>query len=933
MPETAETPKTKEKPVRLYVSESATREQRLEIYKLWLAQEDGKQRELHRSQTSGMKVVKARANAIDQLLRHMFDYDLRAFESEYGKLPFAVGILALGGYGRAELCPYSDVDIMFLYPEKIRAKILPKFQEVFTESILYMLWDLGFKVGHSTRTIKQSMEEAKADVQSKNAMLESRLVAGSDNLFKVFSKAYNNYCRKDTRTYIAARLQDQRDRRAKHGNTVLIQEPDIKNSVGGLRDYQNLLWMGKIKLGTSSLREMVEHGYLSKEERKKLKKAYDFQLRTRNEVHFQNGRATDLLSFEMQYGAAETFNYPQEDALKKVEEFMRDYYRHAQNILRLSILLEQRLAINEPGKEKISFREVINSRRQNRPRLIDGFMVRGKELTMMNRRVFKEDPLRLIRVFRHRQQLGVKLDFDLTNLITKSLEMIDDSIIYSPEANETFRSILSDLGNVYSTLNSMHDLGVLGKFMPEFEKLTCLVQHEYYHRYTIDFHILNTIQQLDHVLSEKTEDLKAYREEVHKLDDPSELYLILLLHDIGKGAGIKGHDKVGVEISKPILNRMGIDQRLQEEILFIIGNHLEMARFWQHHDIDDPQNIQSFANKIVNQKQLSLLFVHTYCDAKGTSTSLWNNYKDMLHRRLFSATKAHLATEQSLEKELERKKKMIYENLLSLKIEDVSQEEIHAHCNLLPERYFVHNSVEEIVTHIKLVNQLLRNINEAESLAALAPVIDWTDDFNRGHTVVTVVTWDRAGLFHRLAGSFSLAGLNIVSAKAINRMDHITIDTFYVCDTKGGIVQSKSAQEKFEKCLDLAVVRNKDLSKPILEESKRQQPKKLFGADKHAHTPFPQTVDVYREVELAKTVVEIEAYDKIGLLYFLGKVMYEMGYDMTFARIATERNIAVDTFYIENSRDTTDSKNETNLVDLKNSLAKVIASDKFQAVG
>lgn len=933
MPETAETPQTKEKPVRLYVFDNATREQRLEIYKLWLAQEDEKQRELHRSQTSGMKVVKARANAIDQLIRHMYEYDLRAFESEYGKLPFAVGILALGGYGRAELCPHSDVDIMFLYPEKIRAKILPRFQEVFTERILYMLWDLGFKVGHSTRTIKQSMEEAKADVQSKNAMLESRLVAGSENLFKVFSKAYNNYCRKDTRNYIAARLQDQRDRRSKHGNTVLIQEPDIKNSVGGLRDYQNLLWMGKIKLGTSSLREMVEHGYLSKEERKRLKKAYDFQLRTRNEVHFQNDRATDLLSFDMQYGAANAFNYPQEDALKKVEEFMRDYYRHAQNILRLSILLEQRLAINEPSKDKISFREVINSRRQDRPRLIDGFMVRGKELTMMNRRVFKEDPLRLIRVFRHRQQLGVTLDFDLTNLITKSLEMIDDSIVYSPKANETFRSILSDSGNVYSTLNSMHDLGVLGRFMPEFEKLTCLVQHEYYHRYTIDFHILNTIQQLDHILSENTEDLKAYREEVHKLDDPSELYLILLLHDIGKGVGIKGHDKIGVEISKPILERMGIDPRLHEEILFIIGNHLEMARFWQHHDIDDPQNIQSFANKVVNQKQLSLLFVHTYCDAKGTSSSLWNSYKDMLHRRLFSATKAHLATEQSLEKELEQKKAMIYENLLSLKIEDVSQEEIHAHCNLLPERYFVHNSVEEIVTHIKLINQLLRNINEAESLAALAPVIDWTDDFNRGHTVVTIVTWDRAGLFHRLAGSFSLAGLNIVSAKAINRMDHITIDTFYVCDTKGGIVQSKSAQEKFEQCLDLAVVKNKDLSKAILEESKKQQPKKLFGSEKYTHTPFPQTVDVYREVELEKTVVEIEAYDKIGLLYYLGKVMYEKGYDMTFARIATERNIAVDTFYIENSRDTTASKNETNLVDLKNSLAKVIDSDELKAVG
>ncbi|MCB1123638.1 MAG: HD domain-containing protein, partial [Verrucomicrobiae bacterium] len=547
---------------------------------------------------------------------------------------------------------------------------------------------------------------------------------------------------------------------------------------------------------------------------------------------------------------------------------------------------------------------------------------------------FKDDPLRIIRVFRHRQQLGVKLDFELTNLVSKSLDLIDEDLVKSPEANETFRSILSEPGNVYSTLNAMHDLGVLGKFLPEFEKLTCLVQHEYYHRYTIDFHILNTIQQLDAVFSETDQELRPYRDEVHKLDDPTILYLILLLHDIGKGTGIKGHDKIGAEISGPILKRMGVDPRLHEEILFIIRNHLEMARFWQHHDIDDPQNIQSFANKVGTQTRLSLLYVHTYCDARGTSSSLWNNYKDMLHRRLFLATSSYLANESSLEKELEQKKAMIYEKLLSMDIADVSQEEIHAHCNLLPERYFVHNSIEEIIIHIKLVNQLLRNIREAESLAALSPVVDWTDDFNRGHTAVTIVTWDRAGLFYRLAGSFSLAGLNIVSAKAINRMDHITIDTFYISDAKGGIVQSKSAREKFEACLIQAVVQNKDLTKEILKTAEAKSSSSFFKSDKHSHTPFPQSVEVYHEVELDKTVVEVEAYDKIGLLFFLAKAIYEQGYDMTFARIATERNIAVDTFYIESSRDTSDvNTTNSNLIDLKNSLNKVINSDNLKAVG
>ena len=320
MPDSTEIQNPKAKTVRLKVPENAPREKRLETYKLWLEQEDRKLSELHLSQSSGKKVVMARSNTIDQLLKHMFDYDLSAFEAEYGKLPFSIGILALGGYGRAEMCPFSDVDIMFLYPEKVREKILPKFQTIFTEQILYMLWDLGFKVGHSTRTIKQAMEEAKSDVLSKNAMLESRLVVGSQSLYNIFEKAYKHFCEKQIQQYIVDRLRDQKDRRIKYGDTVLIQEPDIKNGVGGLRDYQSLLWMGQIKLGSSKLKEMVEHGYLSKEERSKLRKAYGFLLRTRNEVHFQSKRLTDLLTFELQYETAKTFNYPQDDPLKQQQQ-------------------------------------------------------------------------------------------------------------------------------------------------------------------------------------------------------------------------------------------------------------------------------------------------------------------------------------------------------------------------------------------------------------------------------------------------------------------------------------------------------------------------------------------------------------------------------------------------------------------------------------
>ncbi len=925
MSQTFKTTQTKSKSVRLYVPEGASRKIRLELYKKWIAQEDRRLLKLHQSTTSGLKVAKARSNTIDQLLQHLYHYNLKRFEKENGALPFPTGIVALGGYGRAEMCPGSDVDIMFLYPEKIKYKLFPQFQKVFAERVLYILWDLRLKVGHSTRTIKQTMEEAKADVQSKNAMLESRLVAGSNDLFRVWQQAYLNFCKKNAQQYVEQRLFEQQKRREKYGGVVFIQEPDIKNGPGGLRDYQNLLWISLIKLNTASLSDLVDHGYLSKEERLKLRKAYDFLLRTRNQLHFQSSRPTDLMTFDHQAAIAKAFHYQPEDPLKQVEAFMRDYYRNLQNIYRLSGLLEHRLSLIRRSPNSITFREVIDARRKERPRIIDGFAVRGKELTQENRNIFKKDPLRLIRVFRHCQQLNVRPDFDLTNLIANSLALIDQSVVEAPEANATFRSILAELGNVFPVLSSMHELGVLGKFLPEFDRLTCLVQHEFFHRYTADIHTLNTIKELDNLLTERKESGKPYRHEFHKLEEPSILYIVLLLHDIGKGVSLKGHDKIGVDISRPILRRMGLNSRLSDQILFIIGNHLEMARFWQRHDIDDPQTVRKFARMVENLAHLRLLFLHTYCDARGTSSSLWNGYKDMLHRRLFSATRSQLATDGNFELELREQKEHMYRKLLSQPIPGVEPEEIHAHCNLLPERYFVNNSEEEIILHTRMVNQLLRNINQADSLAALSPVIHWRDDLNRGLTVVTLVTWDRSGLFYRLAGSFSLANLNIVSAKAINRMDHITIDTFYVSDAKGGIVERPSVRQVFEKSIDRSVVKNKDLTQRIMTAS-RETKSPLFRSQRRANTPFPQTVDVYHEVELNKNIIEIQAVDRIGLLYFLAKCIYQNGYDITFARISTERDIAVDTFYIENSRDRTGYDNTTNLLALKDSLVKVIDS-------
>jgi len=303
-----------------------------------------------------------------------------------------------------------------------------------------------------------------------------------------------------------------------------------------------------------------------------------------------------------------------------------------------------------------------------------------------------------------------------------------------------------------------------------------------------------------------------------------------------------------------------------------------------------------------NPERLQFLYVHTFCDARATAASLWNGYKDTLHTSLYRATLEHLRLGEGVHASHLAKKAMIQQELITQKIPGIGTEEITAHFNLLPERYFIHTDAAEIALHIQMVNRLLKTIATADSVGSLRPIIDWQDDINRSLTVVNVVTWDRAGLFYKLAGAFSVAGLSILSAKILSRNDHIAIDTFYVVEPGHGVVQSATAQEIFAKTVESALVQNKDLYADIVAQAQKFAGRYTTPAASDVlHSSFPPTVEVYHELSMQRTIVEIQARDEIGLLYRLAKIIYDQGFDITFARIGTERGIAIDSFYIENA--------------------------------
>jgi [protein-PII] uridylyltransferase len=883
---------------------NSTHANRLAAIKTFVAEEHAEQLQHHRSGDSGLRVAAMRAATIDSVLESLFEFAMNSWRSTRGAPPSAVSLIALGGYGRSELCPLSDVDVMFLYPAKADHAKLKDFEEHLTREILYLLWDASLKVGHSSRTTSEAFDEARSDMQTKTALLEARLVTGTTALFETFQTAYRNFSMKeDPKGYISLRLADQEARRAKFGGSVFMQEPNIKNGVGGLRDFQNALWMARVKLGVTRMEELEILRILFPDERRDFEKAYDFLLRVRNELHFSTRHATDLLNLESQPRVARELGYTQADMIERVEAFMQDYYRHARLIFRVSKLIEERLALSltNEGTGSISLREVIRARRADRLKRVDGFIIRGNDISAEDEGIFAHDPNRLIRLFRHCQQLGCKMEFALTRLVADSRDLIDDSVRNSPDANLSFRAILNEAGHVHTALASMHELGVLGRFVPEFEALNCLVQHEFFHRYTADVHTLSAIGELDRIFSADRAETEKYRAELHEINGYTLLYLILLLHDIGKGVSVQGHADIGVQLAAPILERLQVPEKDRETVNFVIRHHLAMVRFWQKHDIEDPRSIAQFAALTGDIDKLRYLYVHTYCDARGTSTDLWNGYKDQLHTALFRRTADFLRSGTSVEDRVAARKSTLEAEVLRNVPPQVTPGDVAVHFSVLPDRYFIQTEADEIRTHLKMINSLLANIVGADSSESLQPVIEWHDDVNQGFTVVHLATWDRLGLFFRLAGAFSVAGLNILNARAFSRSDHIVIDTFHVVEPGYGIVQSPEVKETFARTVHAALVDNANLLPDIQKQAGRIRLSRVATEERKLHSQLPPRVEIYRDEEMDRIIFELECRDRLGLLYRIARALFENEFDINFARINTERGTALGTFFLSNA--------------------------------
>ena len=507
----------------------------LPLYKKFLKVEEHRLRLRHQAGGGGREICVHRAELVEVLLRYVFDAASSAAARGNGETKVPLALIALGGYGRGELNPFSDVDVMLLHQQ--RAGVSPHVEEMVNQ-ILYMLWDSGFKVGHSTRSIKEAIAQANSDMRTKTAMLEARFLAGNEKLATEFRKQFRSKCVfGHERDYVELRMKDQVARHKKFGDSVYMQEPNLKSGCGGLRDYQNLLWITYFNEGSLSTNQLVGKDWLSESDQRRIERAYDFLLRLRTDLHHATGRATDILHMNLQEQIATRLGYAPRRGQLRSEALMRDCYNHTRNILRVTErITEQFVSGHVTSKTRALFSFLPLTRGHKTP-IGDSFFIRDKQLYPAQRDVFRNDPEQMMRAFQLAQERALDLSPELEDVFSRSLRHVTRTYQYARGPRAIFTSILSQKGRVGRILRMMHRVDFLGRYIPEFGQLTCLVQHEFLHRYTADEHTLVCIDKLDALSQTNDPKLIHYRRLFEQLADPLVLYLALLLHDSGKAVG------------------------------------------------------------------------------------------------------------------------------------------------------------------------------------------------------------------------------------------------------------------------------------------------------------------------------------------------------------------------------------------------------------
>ena len=796
-----------------------------------------------------------------------------------------VTLIAVGGYGRGRLAPASDIDILFLLPYKRNAAC-----ERFIEYMLYILWDMGLKVGHATRSINDCIAAAKADMTIRTALLESRLIYGSPALYEAFrDDFYSKIVRGTAREFVAAKLKERDVRHERAGRSRYLVEPNLKEGKGGLRDLNTLFWIARYSYQIESLDKLIALKLLTREELSLFRRCDRFLWEVRCHLHFLTGRAEERLSFDVQKPLAARFATHDSAGMKSVEKFMRQYFLVAKNVGDLTAIFCASLEENQKkARLKVRLPRLFQRQKQ-----VAGFAITGGRLAQVRSDCFVRNPINLIRVFHLADKFRLDIHPHTLREITRHAKAIDANLRNDKEANQLFLEILTSRKNPERSLRRMNEAGVLGRFIPDFGKIVALMQFNMYHHYTADEHLLRAIGLLHEVENGAQPALIAAHPLAHELLRENKvnrrvLYLALLLHDIAKGRP-EDHSIAGARIAKRLAPRLGLSKQETALTQWLVRQHLLMSDVAQRRDLTDPRTVEDFASAVQSQMRLDHLLVLTEIDIKAVGPGVFNSWKSQLLRELYYETQV-LLSGHDLSVYRDERINAAQQNLLhqlgQYPTHEWTSGKLQRHLNRMSDAYWLSFTARAQLRHLRLIEQ----IEHGEGGDKAAPIIDFADDDLRGCSEVTLIGRDHAGLFARLTAACALVGLNILDAQITTTDDGLAVDGLKVQVRARSPAPLSGATAKRLKAAIEDFLRGEIVSPDQLPT--RLLPKREEAFDVMA------SVDIDNNLSDSASVIEVSALDRPGLLYALADCLFAENVSVKAARIATFGERVKDVFYV-----------------------------------
>jgi [protein-PII] uridylyltransferase len=769
-----------------------------------------------------------------------------------------VDLVAVGGYGRGELAPQSDWDLWFLVQESCPAEVEQEMQ-----AFLVSLWDIGAKIGHAVRTVKETMVHVNEDWESATAAMESRLLAGPGDLYGQMQSRLNRFFKRKRKDFVEAKLAELEERHAHTGGTAFLMEPDIKEGKGGLRDVQAAFWIAKAWYGSDDIDGLVEKDALSKRERDQLLRAQDFLWRCRAGLHLEVKRASDRLSFEQQVTLAEGMQYHAIEHRPAVDVFMKTYFRHIGRIARVT------------GMLFMHFQEQLHPQHFTFTRDIgDGFTLEGQRLGISDNSIFKQDALRLLRVFHAAQQGQRLLSSQALRQIRADVLLIDDEFRANPEAHRIFLQILRSKRNVQWVLREMNDTGILGRFIPEFREVVGLGQFNQYHAYTVDEHTIRAVGEARNFWHRERETRLALANDIcQKIDRSELLYIALIFHDIAKG--LPGdHSKQGALMAKNFCQRIGLDQDASDLVEWLVLEHLFMAIKSQRSDLSDPEVIRAFAERIGDKSRLYYLLLLSVADIAAVGPNVWNDWKGSLLQQLFILTEQYLLSDETVTETAERLYRQRVETVLAQV--DGDTEAIQAALSLLSRQCIMHFPPRHLR---QIINLIAANDGDAVNY--------WADN-ERTETTFFIVARGRSGLFASLAALLTSGHASIMAAQAYTMADGRVLDVFHLQGADGSHFSEQGDLDR--------------LQSRICRMLQQHEMAKIEIAKPARISLLMQRVPVWAQelpqASYQETAIEVSAADQPRLLARLADVISVEGYELHGSSVSTFGERAVDVFFL-----------------------------------